>query len=282
MKTTNNLNLINSMNTKKILKTIFKFSIALGTFIPLINNEKINASTALTACSTSDTVTSMASETDPCYTTPESYKVKFYEIGFCTSDPLASGTFDNSTCHISWKNYDGYTVDLGTKTYDNMGGSTYEIRHGTYGHAYVIMNQKWGLKGKYKLKNGSTYYTKSNGDMTTDESLYDVWEDDINSMQGTETTGLCWDYEDTTDYGTISAVLTDGSNVTASNTATCDSAIRMIGQIDLNTPVVMDSSVRGYKLTWIVTNMGLGVYNDGNVPRSWQGGPFVPSFTMIK
>ena len=47
----------------------------------------------------------------------------------------------------------------------------------------------------------------------------------------------------------------------------------------------MDDSVKGYKLDWKITNMGIGLNdnnNGDNIPVDWRGGPFTPSFTLIK
>ena len=65
--------------------------------------------------------------------------------------------------------------------------------------------------------------------------------------------------------------------------STCNSATRMIGSITMNSSLTMDDSVKGYRLTWTVTNMGMGINIDesGN-PFSTRGGPFAPEFTLIK
>ena len=84
------------------LKNIIKLSIGLTSLFILTKTDKTSA---LDACAPSDSVTSMASESNPCFITPEMLKVKFYEVGFCTSDPLSSGTFDSSTCHKSFGFY---------------------------------------------------------------------------------------------------------------------------------------------------------------------------------
>ena len=186
MKTTNKLNLIKSINTKTILKTIFKVSLGISLISPIFKSEPAKA--FVTACSDTDTVTDMSGEANPCFLTPEMLKVTFYEIGFCTSDPLATGTFVSTTCSKSWDNTSGFETDIGMKSFSNMVGTTYKVPNDTYGYAYAIMNNEWTYKAQYKLSGGDTYYTNStNGLVTTTESDYGEWTDDISIMQGEET-----------------------------------------------------------------------------------------------
>ena len=99
-----------------------------------------------------------------------------------------------------------------------MVGSTYKVPNATYGYAYAIMNNEWTYKAQYKLSGGETYYTNStNGLVTTTESDYGEWTDDISNMVGQESTGACFDFEASTTGGTVSAVLTNSSLVTATD-----------------------------------------------------------------
>ena len=281
MNTTNNLNLINSMNTKTILKTIFKVSLGIGLISPIFKSEPAKA--FVTACSDTDTVTDMSGEANACFLTPEMLKVTFYEIGFCTSDPLATGTFVDTNCSKSWDNTSGFETDIGKKSFTNMVGTTYKVPNATYGYAYAIMNNEWTYKAQYKLSGGDTYYTNStNGLVTTTESDYGEWTDDISNMVGQESTGACFDFEASTTGGTVSAVLTNSSLLTATDQTTCNNAKRVVGSVDLSSTVTMDDSVKGYKLNWQITDMGIGLYNVGDTPYDWRGGPFTPIFTLIK
>ena len=94
----------------------------------------------------------------------------------------------------------------------------------------------------------------------------------------------CFDHSSTTDYGPVKARLTNTSLVSATDTSTCNAATRMVGSIDLNTPLIMTDNVKAYQLTWIIRDMGLlSVDADGNnAPVGWGGGPFVPVFTLFK
>ncbi len=284
MKTIKNLNFINSMKNNTILKNIFKVSLGISLISPFFKNEPVQA--FVTACSPTDTVTDMSGEANACFITPEMLKVTFYEIGFCTSDPLATGTFVSTTCSKSWDNTSGFETDIGKKSFTSMTGTTYKVPNATYEYAYAIMNNTWTYKAQYKLSGGDTYYTNStNGLVTTTESEYGEWTDDISNMLGQETTGLCYDFEASTTGGTVTAVLANSSLVTATDQTTCNNATRVVGSVDLTSSVTMDDSVKGYKLNWQITDMGIGLSNNGgnpSIPFDWRGGPFTPVFTLIK
>jgi len=283
MKTIKNLNFINSMKKNTILKNIFKVSLGISLISPVFKNEPAQA--FVTACSPTDTVTDMSGEANACFITPEMLKVTFYEIGFCTSDPLATGTFVSTTCSKSWDNTSGFETDIGQKSFANMTGTTYKVPNATYEYAYAIMNNTWTYKAQYKLSGGDTYYTNStNGLVTTTESEYGEWTDDISNMLGQETTGLCYDFEASTTGGTVTAVLANSSLVTATDQTTCNNATRVVGSVDLTSSVTMDDSVKGYKLNWQITDMGIGLShgNVNKIPYDWRGGPFTPVFTLIK
>ena len=273
-----------SMNTKTFLKTIFKVSLGISLISPLFKSEPAQA--FVTACSDTNTVTDMSGEANACFLTPEMLKVTFFEIGFCTSDPLATGTFVSTTCSKSWDNTSGFETDIGQKTFASMTGTTYKVPNATYEYAYAIMNNTWTYKAQYKLSGGDTYYTNStNGLVTTTESEYGEWTDDISNMLGQETTGLCYDFEASTTGGTVTAVLANSSLVTATDQTTCNNATRVVGSVALTSSVTMDDSVKGYKLNWQITDMGIGLSNNGgspSIPFDWRGGPFTPVFTLIK
>ena len=281
MKTYKLINLLKKMNSKSTLKNILKFSLGIGLFIPFMKSQPANAASP---CPASNSVTTMNGQPNPCFITPEKLEVTFFEIGFCTSDPLSTGTFNNSNCAKTWDNTSGHKTDIGKKTFADMVGNVYKVPNARYTHAYAIMNNNWTYKASYKLKDGDTYYTLSNGAQTTSASQYVDWTDDISDMLGEESTGFCYDYSMSTNNGTVTAVLADSNRVSATNTATCNNATRVIGSVAMSSPVIMDDSVKGYKLEWQITNLGIGLnyWPGDNLPNGWRGGPFTPKFTLIK
>ena len=277
-------NSLKQMQKQSILKNLFRFTLTASFIYPLIKTLPVES---LDACPESNTATSLDSYiTNGCYITPSKLKVTFFEIGFCTSNPLATGSFVSNSCSKSWdtNSTQGYQTDLGKKVFEQFTGNVYVVPNGTYTHAYAIMNNKWQYEGQYKIKNGDTYYTASNGSVTTNIASYATWEDDISNLVGEESPSTCFDYSMNTSNGAVSAVLADSSLVTATNTSTCNSATRVIGSVALNSAVKMTDSVNGYQLEWKITNTGLGITttNTGDiVPQSFRGGPFTPKFTLI-
>lgn len=275
---------LKKMPKQSILNNLFRIILTASFIYPLVKTLPVES---LDACPDSDTATSLESYiSNGCFTTPETLKVTFFEIGFCTSDPLATGSFVSNSCSKSWdtNNSGGYQTDLGKKVFEQFTGNVYVVPNGTYTHAYAIMNNKWQYQGQYKIKNGSTYYTASNGSVTTDIANYATWEDDISNLVGEESPSTCFDYSMSTSNGTVSAILANSSLITATDTSTCNNATRVIGSVALNSAVQMTDKVKGYQLEWKITNTGLGIIttNTGDiVPQSFRGGPFTPKFTLI-
>ena len=223
---------------------------------------------------------------EDCLVTPEVMEIKFYELGFCTTtSPLAGKNFSRSNCEKVWESDIGQTVDLANFSYKGLAGSgTYKIPAGTYNHAYVIISNIQGLKGKSDF-NGQTYFTTSDGNGASegtdpDMSSYAKYNLDISSLGNGEG---CWDSPETTTsgYGTTKAYLADSNLVTATNRATCESATRFIGSIELETPVTITSTTKTYGLTWTIKDMGLWVEHENGIhPSAFGSGPFLPTFSI--
>ena len=98
------------------------------------------------------------------------------------------------------------------------------------------------------------------------------------------TAGNCAQYAANTDYGPVKARLANNSLVSATDNTSCNASTRMIGSVDLTTPLVMDDDVKAYQLTWIIKDMGIEATDGGgcNSPVEWRPGPFVPNFTLEK
>ena len=223
---------------------------------------------------------------EDCHGTPAVMEIPFYEIGFCTSDPLVDYSFSRENCSKAWSSTAPQTVDIASFNYQGLtSGSTYKVPNQTYTHAYVILSNAWGIKGKAYF-NSKTYYSTSDGSFTDNEASYGKYDNTTTYMNGTEfpsTGDNCYDYANTTPYGSIKAVLTDVNLTSASDRSSCNSAQRLVGSIDLDTDLVMTDSVKNYKLTWVVRKMGLYVDWEGDAePGSVTTGPFVPNFEFSK
>ena len=267
------------MSFKSFLKFSKNFifaSIGLS-ILSLVKADSVKAET----CPAEGSVAAAGAQAADCNTTPEVMEIKFYELGFCTGDPLSGADFSDSTCEKSWGSTPGETADLASFSYLGLtSGLTYKVPSKQYDYAYVIFDATWGLKGKVYF-NGDTYFTDSTGNVTNVDANYSKFDMKVSILNGG---AGCFDYSGNTDYGPVKARLTNTSLVSATNTTTCNAATRMVGSIDLNTPLVVTDEVKAYQLTWIIRDMGLMSMDNGgsNDPGGWGGGPFVPSFTLLK
>tara|TARA_B100000131_G_scaffold83429_1_gene80404 strand:- start:225 stop:1013 length:789 start_codon:yes stop_codon:yes gene_type:complete len=262
------------MNFKSLLKlsrNFFFASIGLS-IISLIDADPIKAG-ACPAAGNSN------AQSETCNTTPKVMEIKFYELGFCTGDALSGADFDNSTCVKAWESTSGEIADLASFSYLGLtSGLTYKVPSKQYDYAYVVFDPTWGLKGEVYF-NDTTYYTDASGNVTETLGDYDKFELKINALSNT-----CQNYSANTDYGPVKARLANNSLVSATDNTSCNAATRMVGNVDLNTPLVMTDDVKAYQLTWIIKDMGIEA-TDGagsNAPVEWKGGPFVPNFTLLK
>jgi len=267
------------MSFKSLLKISRNFifaSIGLSIF-SLVKTDPVKAGT----CPAEGSTGAEGVQSADCNVTPEVMEIKFYELGFCTGDPLSGADFSNSTCEKSWESTSGETAELASFSYLGLtSGLTYKVPSKQYDYAYVIFDPTWGLKGKVYFNN-DTYFTDSSGNVTTVDANYSKFSMKVNSLDGG---GGCYEYSSSTDYGAVKARLTNTSLVSATNTSSCNAATRMVGSIDLNTPLVMTDDVKAYQLTWIIKDMGLLSVDNGfsDAPVGWGGGPFVPVFTLYK
>ena len=239
-----------------------------------------------------------------CYITPEVYKITIYEMGLCSSDPLA-GTYINnnddvvtdyaineSSCSPTFKNSNGSLVNLaGGASQTLSGGQNIRPSSGSYQHAYVKIKNVFGLKGKYKMNN-ITYYSTDSGTADTSISNNVEWNQNlIDFDSGTE----CEPLEEnrmmatsetftTGPTGTMKAVLANVSGDTYSVTsqANCGTSTRLFGVFSPTNPVVITEQTNGLEIRFTITERGMTVMpSGGTLPVKFGGGPFTPSFTTF-
>ena len=261
----------------KLSRNLFFASIGLSA-LSLINSNPAKASN-FPACPDKGSSAASGAQNQTCTTTPTVMEIKFYELGFCTGDPLSGSDFDNSTCEKSWISTSGETIDLATFNYTGLtSGLTYKVPNQKYDYAYVVFDPTWVLKGEVYF-NGTTYYTDASGNVTTASGDYDKFQMRLTNIS---TAGNCAEYSANTNYGPVKARLANNSLTSAKDFNACNASTRMVGSVDLNTPLVMSDDVKAYQLTWIIRDMGIEATHRGDRPVEWKGGPFVPNFTLLK
>ena len=271
------------MNIQKNFIAIFRFGLIAMTLsiFPLVIQPMKAGLGSDPDCPDEGSAAASSAMSEDCHGTPTVMEVPFYELGFCTSDPLVNYSFSRDNCSKAWSSSTAQTVDLASFNYTGLtSGLTYKVPNQTYTHAYVVVGTTWGIKGKAYF-NGKTYYSDSSGNFTDNEANYSKYDNRSTYMNGTESGDNCYDYANTTDYGPIKAVFTDLNLTSASDTSSCNSSQRLVGSIDLDTDLVMTDSVKSYNLTWIVRKMGLYVdWEGGTEPSQVTTGPFVPNFEL--
>ncbi len=273
------------MSFKSLLKTsrnIIFTSIGISV-LNIITTDPTKAS-SFPACPAEGSTAAAGAQNRTCTTTPEVMEIKFYELGFCTGAPLSGSDFDNSTCEKAWVSTSGETTDLATFSYTGLtSGLTYKIPSKQYDYAYLVFNPTWVLKGKAYFNN-KTYYTNDSGSTTENLAEYKEFQIKLTNIDSNYPFGTCSIYSKSSTYGPLQARLTNTSLVSATDPASCNAATRMVGSVDLNTPLVVSDDVKAYQLTWIIRDMGIEATDGGasNAPVEWKGGPFVPNFTLSK
>ena len=246
-----------------------------------------------------NTCASSGNLTDSCYITPTTYKITVYEMGLCTADPLAGtyindsdevvtdNTIDESTCTKSFQNDNGFEVDLSGGASQALTGTNFRPAIGTYPTAYIKMKNQFGLKGSHTL-GGTTYYSKDDGVATTNSALYDSWNENLmdfgngSTCNGTQSDREMAGSEVFTSgvTGTMKAVLASVSSGTYVGTtqANCANSTRMFGVFTPTVPVVITDDTQGLEVTFSITNRGMTIIPNSNVPAVFSSGPFSPSF----
>ena len=237
-----------------------------------------------------------------CYVTPETYKTRIYEMGLCTSDPLA-GTYEDgenvvtdniineSTCTSTFESQAGSLVDISPGAVQTLTGENIRPPEGTYPYAYIKLSNTLGLKGKQKV-NGVTYYSSSDGTGTTNIANYVEWDEKIIDFEkGPECEPLAENRRmavsetfNTGITGTMKAVLSNLSNGKYVGTmqADCGDSTRIFGSFAPTNPITISSETKGLQVTFTITDKGLsvigGTTNGTEVVSRFSSGPFLPAF----
>jgi len=246
-----------------------------------------------------------------CYITPDAYKITVYEMGLCTSDPLATTivaedgdvttdhAIDESSCSATFINENGVTIDLaGGAAQPLTGGTSFRPPTGRYGHAYIKIKNVFGLKGSYTLGD-TTYYSKGviqngavNGVSDNQESNYAEWNETLVDFdKGSECEPLennrmmaASETFNTGVTGTMKALLASvsGGTYTGTTQANCGDSTRLFGVFSPTNDVVISEQTQGLEVSFTITNRGVSVFG-GNNPYvvEFGSGPFTPSFATF-
>ena len=276
------MNLLN----KKLLKTSTGIGVCLASSFLLTANE-----------AKANTCDNLAPLSSSCYITPATYKITVYEMGLCTSDPLAGtsldssdnistdNTIDESTCTATFQAASsGVQVNLGGNATASLTGTDIRPPAGTYPHAYIKIKNTFGLKGSYNHA-GTTYYSKASGAKDTDSSANAEWDEDLMDFDNGATCSgspvLAGSETFTSGVtGTMKALLAQvNSNGVYVGDSSCGSSTRLFGSFAPTSPVVIADTTQGLQVTFTITNRGMTIIPDGSGGvQGFAGGPFSPAF----
>ena len=235
-----------------------------------------------------------------CYITPSTYKIRVYEMGLCTSDPLAGTSIDSnenvttdntiseSSCTPTFQSLSGSLVDLGGNATQTLTGNNFRPPNGTYPHAYIKIKNTFGLKGTYQI-NSNTFYSSSDGSPVA-ESQHSEFDEDLmdfnNGKTCSESPELAGAEVFTTGVkGTMKAVLAQvsGGNLgTYTADSSCGSSTHLFGSFQPNSPVIITNQTQGMEVNFSITGRGMTVIPDGSGGMSgFGGGPFSPAFSTF-
>lgn len=235
---------------------------------------------AQSACPPSGTASSLPA--GGCKGTPSRYEIVVYEMGLCTSDPLASSSFDNSSCTATLIDTSGITADLAGGASVSLGSGSGGDRpaDGTYSHAYIIIANTFGLNISYTL-GGTTYVSTTSAGAATSGSAANFTE---TLTTFGDPSGPCTpNANESVGGGTLKAIVATGTLTPAS---ACTGVSRIIGSFEPTTPITIDADTTGLNVTFSVTNNGATIMGNqmdgsGTAVGGFGGGPFSPTFTVL-
>ena len=229
----------------------------------------------------------LASVEGYCVLTPEKYGVKIYELGLCTSNPLANNKFSKASCFTTFLNSSPGTTDLANGETINLTTQTPVDGRpdpGDYPHAYIIISPEFELQFTYKL-NDITYYSDGT-DTTASNPINNVsntappqpFVETLNDF-GDDEEGFSATTQAMVSNGSIAALLTDNNLNTSTAAAVTQ---KLVGVGTPNNPIKITPETSGLEVRFIVTNQGGGLEAcDGAIDQvcNFSSGPFSAEFT---
>ena len=313
------------MSFKSLFKTITKTSaltsLGISSFIslaPEIKAENFNMAACPEPGSANATLAYIGGNLQgQCLHTPEQYILTIYEMGLCTSDPVAANNFDKSSCVETMVSSSGTVVDLAPGSATSKTAALPEAptrpANNSYTHAYILLGNDFKMKGSYELSDGTTYFSKEEEDQwgkygAANKTITSAQEhtDLVDNMYfGDDPNG--WDGVMTATAmpggGSVSALLLKectGATCTGANgLATTQGEVkRLLGvfQANAGAPVVITDATEGVEVELVVKsdpnnpNASGGGYlimgwdnGDGNGfdLRGFGSAPFKPKFTTF-
>ena len=283
----------NSMNLKLLIGFLAASSLS-AAFLVQPDDVKAAACpdlsiTTLTSVDDVGDATSFNSVTGgDCSGTPDEYGVTIYKMGLCTSDPTSSvgAKPDYSSCSITYEDGDGTDADFSAGTSIGLSDSlTTRPADGTYGYAFMLLNNTFRIKAEYGPIAGVTYYSTSTsvGGSGSANTTGPATRNDVTA----NSFGENCDAQDTVpaDAGPMTGNLLNTSQeriADDSSVSTCSGVSYILAVVNLDSPVTITESVISLDATFTVTDNGTTIYGDGSGGLVFDAGPFNVTMGVVE
>jgi hypothetical protein len=265
----------------------------LALFFPA-NMAQAEDASAITTCATSGRIVPV--DAYACKHTPDVYKARIYEQGFCKSDPMSTGTFSAETCNKVFENPAGFVVDIVAAMQKSvpLEGTFTSAPSGSYGFPYIWMSHLITMKNQV-TSDGTTYYSDEFGSATTNEAAFSEYMVDSTSTSTLETqcdgeylnTAFAAGKVDAYLVNAAGRALTAADGVNIENRWECVGRQAFIGVITLDEPIVITDETSSLTLEFAVTDNGgsarediSGPYANDGVPEGFTTSPFIINFIV--
>jgi hypothetical protein len=240
-----------------------------------------------------------ASENDSCRATPTVYKLKVYEMGFCTAHPYGAAKtanlFDTASCVVTYTDASPAFVDIAASIGGSvdLAGTSTPPALGTYTHAYMLMDKTFNVSAEITNQLGTPVrYISQTGGAGVAASAAGVPQEKVETLIQFDEGASCKSgyIGATVQGGTMDGFVADAAKergVSADNDGTnCTTHIgRVVGVMNLNTPINVTPKTFSVSFSFVVTNNGVQWHDGGgstkDQPDSFSNAPFSGYFTVL-
>ena len=231
---------------------------------------------------------------DFCTQTPERFQMKIFELGLCAGLPIGVSddpkTFNKTNCVATMISANGVDADIRNTTVA-LPSAPSRPPSNTYTHAYIIIENTFGLRGSIKINDGNggvhQYCSKGEpdpGDATAAAAscVASNHEEELDNFDDDPDFDPYFPPHTMNGGGQVSALLT--TDDTSSAAGNKDVVTRLIGVFDTNsgTAVVITDKTSGLEMQLSVEDVGYGLgFSNAGVPNDFGSMPFKPIFNTF-
>ena len=225
-----------------------------------------------------------------CRSTPTQYGITIYEMGLCTAHPFGAAktaaAFDTSVCVQTYSNPSATEVDLAANigAVSPLPGTSTAPAVGSYSFPYIVMGQNFTVSGEFTHDTLGTFRSDGSGGVAGGSVTAQT--DALVQFGNSNTTCYSGYVGAVVTGGTIDGFVTDTSFERSSGATAgqCDKRGRLVGVMNLATPVVVTPKTFSVVFNFLLTNNGIQWNdndNDGsNGPEAFGSAPFSGYFVI--